>query len=193
MLFQEAVSFSDTPYVEGVTTPTPFWWKTKSRDVGIPTTCRQVYLPSTNTYVKTMSVRSTHEAVCVNLKATWRKMSNHHLPPMPVPTHVFTCCCQTCSYQATVSGKVDYDAYGYIYTATRVPTGPGMYWRLPVPDRTTAPRARSTVLPLLQRSKMMMNWCLTSSDVSWHIRDKLWPMPKHCSIILYVHGNQKAG
>ena len=31
-----------------------------------------------------------------------------------------------------------------------------------------------------------------SSDVSWHIRDKLWPMQKHGSIILYVHGNQKA-
>ena len=23
---------------------------------------------------------------------------------------------------------------------------------------------------------MMMKWCLMSSDVSWHIRDKLWPM-----------------
>ena len=31
-----------------------------------------------------------------------------------------------------------------------------------------------------------------SSDVSWHIRDKLWPMLKHGSIILYVHGNQNA-
>ena len=39
---------------------------------------------------------------------------------------------------------------------------------------------------------LMMKWCLMSSDVSWHIRDKLWPMPKHGSIILYVHGNQKA-
>ena len=39
---------------------------------------------------------------------------------------------------------------------------------------------------------MMMSWCLVSSDVSWHIRDKLWPMPKHGSINLYVHGNQKA-
>ena len=39
---------------------------------------------------------------------------------------------------------------------------------------------------------MMMSWCLMSSDVSWHIRDKLWPTPKHGSIILYVHGNQKA-
>ena len=28
--------------------------------------------------------------------------------------------------------------------------------------------------------------------VSWHIRDKLWPMPKHGSINLHVHGNQKA-
>ena len=41
-------------------------------------------------------------------------------------------------------------------------------------------------------SLMMMKWCLMSSDVSWHIRDKLRPMPKHGSIILYVHGNQKA-
>ena len=39
---------------------------------------------------------------------------------------------------------------------------------------------------------MMMKWCLMSSGVSWHIRDKLWPMPKHGAIILYVHGNQKA-
>ena len=27
-----------------------------------------------------------------------------------------------------------------------------------------------------------MSWCLMSSDVIWHIRDKLWPMPKHGSI-----------
>ena len=39
---------------------------------------------------------------------------------------------------------------------------------------------------------MTMSWCLMSSDVIWHIRDKLWPMPKHGWIILYVHGNQKA-
>ena len=41
------------------------------------------------------------------------------------------------------------------------------------------------------RRPMMMKCCLVSSDVSWHIRDKLWPMPKHGSVILYVHGNQK--
>ena len=29
---------------------------------------------------------------------------------------------------------------------------------------------------------MMMSWCLMSSDVIWHIRDKLWPIPKHGSI-----------
>ena len=29
---------------------------------------------------------------------------------------------------------------------------------------------------------MMMSWCLMSSDVIWHIRDKLWPMPNHGSI-----------
>ena len=34
--------------------------------------------------------------------------------------------------------------------------------------------------------------CLMSSDVGWHIRDKLRPVPKHGSINLYVHGNQKA-
>ena len=31
-------------------------------------------------------------------------------------------------------------------------------------------------------SLMMMSWCLMSSDVIWHIRDKLWPMPKHGSV-----------
>ena len=38
----------------------------------------------------------------------------------------------------------------------------------------------------------VMSWCLMSSDVMRHIRDKLWPMPKHGAINLYVHGNQKA-
>ena len=30
--------------------------------------------------------------------------------------------------------------------------------------------------------KLLLSWCLMSSDVIWHIRDKLWPMPKHGSI-----------
>ena len=44
-----------------------------------------------------------------------------------------------------------------------------------------------------QYQAIMMSWCLMSSDVSWHIRDKLWPMPKHGSINIYLHRNQKAG
>ena len=49
------------------------------------------------------------------------------------------------------------------------------------------------LMALLSTSVMVMvKWCLTSSDVSWHIRDKLRPMPKHGSVNLYVHGNQKA-
>ena len=31
----------------------------------------------------------------------------------------------------------------------------------------------------IQTLMMMTSWCLMSSDVIWHIRDKLWPMPKH--------------
>ena len=30
--------------------------------------------------------------------------------------------------------------------------------------------------------QLLLSWCLMSSDVIWHIRDKLWPMPKHGSI-----------
>ena len=29
---------------------------------------------------------------------------------------------------------------------------------------------------------MMMKWCLMFSDVGWHIRDKLRPVPKHGSV-----------
>ena len=41
-----------------------------------------------------------------------------------------------------------------------------------------------SILSLLHiiSSMMMMSWCLMSSDVIWHIRDKLWPIPKHGSI-----------
>ena len=39
----------------------------------------------------------------------------------------------------------------------------------------------------MQMMMMMMSWCLMSTDVIWHIRDKLWPMPKHSSIkAIYV-------
>ena len=42
---------------------------------------------------------------------------------------------------------------------------------------------------LLQAKRLC---CLMSSDVGWHIRDKLRPMPKHSSILFYVHGNHQA-
>ena len=68
---------------------------------------------------------------------------------------------------------------------------------LGVLDRTVTPRLSHSYWALLQTVQvqcclMMMNWCLMSSDVMRHIRDKLWPMPKHGAINLYVHGNQKA-
>ena len=34
----------------------------------------------------------------------------------------------------------------------------------------------------LNQLQLLLSWCLMSSDVIWHIRDKLWPMPKHGSI-----------
>ena len=33
-----------------------------------------------------------------------------------------------------------------------------------------------------EEEERLLSWCLMSSDVIWHIRDKLWPMPKHGSI-----------
>ena len=64
----------------------------------------------------------------------------------------------------------------------------------PTNDLTSPPvdlwgRGRDTEWILVM---MMMKWCLMSSDVGWHIRDKLWPMPNHGSINLYIHGSQKA-
>ena len=35
----------------------------------------------------------------------------------------------------------------------------------------------------------LLNCCLMSSDVSWHIRDKLWPMPKHGSMSTEPEGS----
>ena len=43
-------------------------------------------------------------------------------------------------------------------------------------------RSLRTEIDTEQCHMMMMSWCLMSSDVIWHIRDKLWPMPKHGSI-----------
>ena len=57
---------------------------------------------------------------------------------------------------------------------------------------SSSPPSSWSCLDSAEGSMMMMNWCLMSSDVMRHIRDKLWPMPKHGAINLYVHGNQKA-
>ena len=37
-------------------------------------------------------------------------------------------------------------------------------------------------IPVQFQLLLLLSWCLMSSDVIWHIRDKLWPMPKHGSI-----------
>ena len=44
--------------------------------------------------------------------------------------------------------------------------------------------------PLCHVTMMMM---IMSSDVSWHIRDKLWPMPKHGSVILSLRPRKPEG
>ena len=56
----------------------------------------------------------------------------------------------------------------------------------------TGAQDKPSRIPHSSRALKMMKCWLMSSDVSWHIRDKLWPVPKHGSINLYVHGNQKA-
>ena len=111
------------------------------------------------------------------------------------------------------SGQTEWSADG-LFQALKVKLGlswrevsqwPGLvleYWPLVVLCRPMATGFRgghggSSQLscswsPLKLFVLMMMKCCLMSSDVSWHIRDKLWPMPKHGSINLYVHGNQKA-
>ena len=40
----------------------------------------------------------------------------------------------------------------------------------------------STFTQLLTSLSLLLLCCLMSSDVGWHIRDKLRPMPKHGSI-----------
>ena len=66
------------------------------------------------------------------------------------------------------------------------------HWAIPAPRRDRLWLVAFIAPSLVLAWPMMMSWCLMSSDVIWHIRDKLWPMPKHGSVILYVHGNQKA-
>ena len=82
-----------------------------------------------------------------------------------------------------------------LHCATSLWLGDGGGWLL------WTPRPPRSVLSLLRPScgrsrsrppTVGRLCCLMSSDVGWHIRDKLRPMPKHGSVLLYVHGNQKA-
>ena len=63
----------------------------------------------------------------------------------------------------------------------------GAVWKLTWPSWSFRPnepygfRGRKAILNHAH-ALVMMSWCLMSSDVIWHIRDKLWPMPKHGSI-----------
>ena len=43
-------------------------------------------------------------------------------------------------------------------------------------------RQQSQIPAGTELNSCLLSWCLMSSDVIWHIRDKLWPMPKHGSI-----------
>ena len=64
-------------------------------------------------------------------------------------------------------------------SATQRPDRPGLsckYPRRQVIEAATRPSFR---------------WCLMSSDVGWHIRDKLRPMREHGSVLFYVHRNRK--
>ena len=72
----------------------------------------------------------------------------------------------------------------------------GWYWRVPRSQKNGGGGEEGGEKDYVDRLTVnvlaLLLCCLMSSDVSWHIRDKLRPMPKHCSILLYVHGNRKA-
>ena len=69
------------------------------------------------------------------------------------------------------------------------PAPPPSSWSRPDPQKrltslweSSSPPSSWSRLDSVTVMMMMMSWCLMSSDVIWHIRDKLWPMPKHGSI-----------
>ena len=61
----------------------------------------------------------------------------------------------------------------------------------PLP-RPTQPPTPSSSLWCATFTLLLLLCCLVSSDVCWHIRDKLRPMHEHGSILLCIHGNQKS-
>ena len=54
-------------------------------------------------------------------------------------------------------------------------------WAIKTPPNQKGPE-RKGYRVMARNMYMLLSWCLMSSDVIWHIRDKLWPMPKHGSI-----------
>jgi len=122
------------------------------------------YPPKWWTYSKDM-VGATWNCCC--LSTFWE----HHF--MPSHIHVFSCNLPPAFWAEWLESFMCYCGNtGVEWILKQVSTESGL-WRRNSPTG-------------------MMNWCLMSSDVMRHIRDKLWPMPKHGAINLYVHGNQKA-
>ena len=61
-----------------------------------------------------------------------------------------------------------------VFTSTKT----RRFVRTDSPGRPPRLSHSSWTMPFCGLPMMMMSWCLMSSDVIWHIRDKLWPMPK---------------
>ena len=70
------------------------------------------------------------------------------------------------------------------------------YLRQTLPELVTAtkgPSPRICPSTLSAPSVLLLLLCsLMSSDVSWHISDKLGPMREHGLLLIYVHGNHNA-
>ena len=103
-------------------------------------------------------------------------------------------CCFNCTWQSLLSVSLT-ESTPFKTRERRLQSGKRLTSRQWTQQQTWLPA--TITLPrgmpeMPAEMMMMMSWCLMSSDVSWHIRDKLWPMKKHGSINLYVHGNQKA-
>ena len=59
----------------------------------------------------------------------------------------------------------------------------GFWYGLCSTSHSESPKISNLMFQLCSKLLLLLlSWCLMSSDVIWHIRDKLWPMPKHGSI-----------
>ena len=63
----------------------------------------------------------------------------------------------------------------------------------PTPHQAPSPPSPFFVFEFLSKTvASSFKCCLMSSDVGWHIRDKLRPIPEHGSVLLYDRGNHNA-